>query len=51
MEKKSTKILIAIVVILVIAVGVLFAIKLVKEKNKGEDQVISLGTDTLGKQD
>jgi len=50
-EKKSTKILIAIVVILVIAVGVLFAIKLVKEKNKGEDQVISLGTDTLGKQD
>ena len=29
----------------------LFAIKLVKEKNKGEDQVISLGTDTLGKQD
>ena len=51
MEKKSTKILIAIVVILVIAVGVLFAIKLVKEKNKGADQVISLGTDTLGKQD
>ena len=49
MESKSTKILIAIVLILVIATGVLFAVKIIREKNNGSDEVISLGTEKLGK--
>lgn len=49
MENKSTKILIAIVIILVIATGVLFVIKVIKEKNGGSNEVISLGTAILGK--
>lgn len=49
MESKSTKILIAIVVILVIATGVLFAVKIIREKSNGSDEVISLGTEKLGK--
>lgn len=49
MESKSTKILIAIVVILVIATGVLFAVKIIREKSNGSDEVISLGTEILGK--
>lgn len=49
MENKSTKILMAIVAILVIATGVLFAVKIIREKNNGSDEVISLGTQSLGK--
>ena len=49
MENKSTKILIAIVIILVITTGVLFTIKIIKEKNNGSDEVISLGTEVLDK--
>ncbi len=49
MENKSTKILMAIVAILVIATGVLFAVKIIREKNNGSDEVISLGTEKLGK--
>lgn len=49
MESKSTKILIAIVLILVIATGVLFAVKIIREKSNGSDEVISLGTEILGK--
>lgn len=49
MENKSTKILMVIVAILVIATGVLFAVKIIREKNNGSDEVISLGTEKLGK--
>lgn len=49
MENKSTKILIAIVIILVVVTGVMFAIKVIKEKNGGSNEVISLGTEVLGK--
>lgn len=49
MENKSTKILIAIVIILVVVTGVMFAIKVIKEKNGGSNEVISLGTEVLEK--
>lgn len=49
MEDKSTKILIAIVIVLVIATGVLFAVKIIRDKNNSSDEVVSLGTQSLGK--
>lgn len=49
MENKSTKILVAIVAILVIVTGVLFAVKMIREKSNSSDEVISLGTQSLGK--
>ena len=50
MENRSTKILIAIGIVLVVVNGVLFAIKVIREKNDGSNEVISLGTEILGQE-
>lgn len=47
MGNKSTKILIAIVIILVVVMGILFAVKVFKDKKDKSDEVISLGTEVL----